>query len=63
MKTALLEAGEEVTKTVLDQAVKIGEAAVIAYPEKKWLPQVVSGAKLLHEGFLKGLADRINPAD
>ncbi len=63
LKTALLEAAEETTKTVLNQAVKIGEAAVVAHPEKKWLPSVVSGAALLKVGFLEGLAEMINPAD
>jgi hypothetical protein len=61
VKVALMEAGEEVTKTALAQAVKVFKA----YGEVKGgiLATASNGLELLHKSFLEDLADKINPAD
>ncbi len=62
VKDALLEAAEETTKVALEQALKIAEAYA-ASSESTVDDTVVAGIKMLHEAFLKDLADKINPAD
>lgn len=62
VKTALLEAGEETTKVALEQCLKVAEAYA-ASSESAVDDSVVAGVKMLYEGFVKDLADKINPAD
>lgn len=60
VKESLLEAGEEVTKVALDQALKVAEAYA-ASSESTVDDTIVAAVKLLHDTFLKDLADKINP--
>ncbi len=62
VKSALLEAGEEVTKTALDQALKVARAYA-ASTESTIDDGVVTAVEMLNNAFLKDLADKINPAD
>ena len=62
VKTAFLEALEEVTKVTLEQSVKVSEA--YASDKKSALALgLAQGFKLAYNGLLKDLADKINPAD
>jgi hypothetical protein len=62
VKEALQEGGEEITKVALEQSLKIAEAYA-ASTESSIDDGVVSAIKMLHDAFLKDLADKINPAD
>lgn len=62
LKSALLEAAEEVTKLALDQGVKISQAYAQDKPSGFSLA-LAQGAKLANDAFLQELADKINPAD
>jgi hypothetical protein len=62
VKSALLEAGEEVTKTALEQSLKVA-GAYAASSESTVDDTVVQGIQMLYNAFLKDLADKINPAD
>lgn len=60
VKTALLEAGEEITKAALEQSIKVAKA----YAASSGNPvddTVVAGIEMLYNAFLKDLADKINP--
>ncbi len=61
-KSALLELAEESVKVVLAQTVKVLEAAA-ADSGKIGMTTVASGAKMVNDGFLQSLAEKINPAD
>lgn len=62
VKTALLEMGEEATKCMLEQALKVAKAYA-ASSETTVDDTVVLGIETLYNAFLKDLADKINPAD
>lgn len=62
LKTALLEAGEELAKVALNQTVKIIEAQAEESKSVMWV-SMASGAKTINNAFLQNLADKINPAD
>jgi len=62
VKSALLELGEESTKVLLEQALKVAKAYA-ASSESSIDDTVVAGVETLYNAFLKDLADKINPAD
>lgn len=61
-KLAALEAGEEVLKVALDQAVKVAEAFA-ADSESDVDNSIVAGVKMLKTAFVDSLVEKINPAD
>jgi len=61
-KTALLEAGEEITKVSLSQSVLVAKAFA-ADSESVVDDQVVAGVEMLQKAFLDQLVDKINPND
>lgn len=62
VKAALLEAGEEITKTSLAQALLVAKAYA-ASTESTIDDSVVAGVQMLNDAFLAGLVEKINPAD
>lgn len=63
VKTALLEAGEEVTKVALEHALKIAKAYAESTEHTEVDNTIVSGVEVLYNAFVKDLAEKINPAD
>jgi hypothetical protein len=63
VKVALLEAGEETTKTALEQSLKVAKAYVASTKDTSVDDSVVNGIQMLYDAFLADLADKINPHD